>query len=118
MQVAGFGTTAGSTSVHLNKPTAVFVNSNNVIYVLDSLNYRVQQWSLGQAMGVTVAGGRGQGAAYTQISTSYALHVDARSNVYISDCGNNRIHFWAFGNTTAGRLVCTPHQMYFLAIFY
>lgn len=87
------------------------MNSNNVIYVLDSLNYRVQQWSLGQAMGVTVAGGRGQGAAYNQISTSYALHVDAQSNVYISDCGNNRIHFWAFGNTTAGRMVCVIREM-------
>ncbi|CAF1292333.1 unnamed protein product, partial [Rotaria sordida] len=105
IQVAGFGTTAGTTGVYLNKPTAVFVNSNGVIYILDSLNYRVQQWSSGQPMGITVAGGRGQGAAYTQISTSYALYVDAQSNIYISDCGNNRIHFWAFGNTTAGKMV-------------
>ncbi|CAF4883255.1 unnamed protein product, partial [Rotaria magnacalcarata] len=43
IQVAGFGTTAGSTGVYLNKPTAVSVNSNNMIYILDSLNYRVQQ---------------------------------------------------------------------------
>lgn len=63
-------------------------------------------------MGITVAGGRGQGAAYTQISTSYALYVDARSNVYVSDCGNHRIHFWAVGNSTAGNMVRIVRYIY------
>lgn len=92
--VAG-STTSGSAANRLNRPSAIFVDMAGVMYITDTLNYRVQRWPVGSVLGYTVATGLG---------TSYALYVDNQSNVYVSECSSNRVTKWIAGNTTT-RLV-------------
>ncbi|CAF3958273.1 unnamed protein product, partial [Rotaria sp. Silwood1] len=59
--VAGYTTSGGSGFSQLYRPTAIFLDLNRTLYILDNLNYRVQKWIYGQPLGFTVAGGRGSG---------------------------------------------------------
>ena len=102
--VAG-GLTLGSGYSELYNPSAIFVDANGTLYILDSRNYRVQKWLYGEPLGFTVAGGYGTGTTTDKISLSYGLFVDRQSNIYISDTGNHRVVLWQAGNTTRGRVV-------------
>jgi len=75
------------------------------MYILDSYNYRVLRWTVGDPLGYIIVGGNGNGAAFTQIGTSYGIFVDSQLNIYVSEYGNNRVTKWTNGNTTAGVLV-------------
>lgn len=75
------------------------------MYILDTTNYRVLRWRLGEPLGYVVAGGRGAGSGLNQISTSYSMFVDSQANIYVSDSGNSRVTKWFSTNTTAGILV-------------
>ena len=97
--------TSGSGYSQLYIPTAVFVDANGTLYILDAGNYRVQKWLYGEPLGFTVAGGYGTGATTDKIAMSYGLFVDRQSNIYISDTANHRVVFWQAGNKTRGRVV-------------
>lgn len=99
------GLISGSGYSQLYMPTAIFVDANRTLYILDSRNYRVQKWLYGEPLGFTVAGGYGSGSTTDKIAISYGLFVDRQSNIYISDTANHRIVFWQAGNTTRGRVV-------------
>ena len=103
--VAGWYTSAGSSIGQFNTPTAVHVDVNGSIYVLDSGNYRVQKWFSGEPFGRTIVGGQGNGTTLNKISKAYAFYVDSQTNIYVSDYGNHRVSLWVTGNTTAGKLV-------------
>ncbi|CAF2238833.1 unnamed protein product, partial [Rotaria magnacalcarata] len=101
--IAGFTTAGGSGFNQLNGPTAIYLDSNRTLYILDNLNYRVQKWINGQPIGFTIAGGRGSGATLDKISTSQGLYVDDQSRVYVSEIGNDRVTRW--DNTTIGVII-------------
>ncbi|CAF3783275.1 unnamed protein product [Rotaria sp. Silwood1] len=48
-------------------------------------------------IGITVAGGRGQGSALDQFNAPGALFVDNDRSVYVVDSRNNRVMKWDFG---------------------
>jgi len=75
------------------------------MYILDTTNYRVLRWAVGDPLGYLVAGGNGAGTSLTQISTSYGMFMDNQLNIYISDSGNSRVVKWFSTNTTSGILV-------------
>ena len=75
------------------------------MYILDTTNYRVLKWTLGDPLGYVVAAGNGGGSTLTQISTSYGMFVDNQYNIYISDFANHRVVEWLITNTTTGVLV-------------
>ena len=102
--VAG-GAGAGATLAQLSDPYAIYVDPNRVMYILDTSNYRVMKWQVGEPLGYVVAGGRGAGSAMNQISTSYAMFVDPQYNIYVSDYANARVTVWLASNTTSGILV-------------
>ena len=102
--IAGTGT-AGAALSQLNNPTDIYLDPNRNMYILDTNNYRVMRWKVGEPMGFIVAGGNSWGAALTQITTSYAIFVDNQRNVYVSESGNHRVTMWSASNTTAGVLV-------------
>ena len=104
--VAGVTSSWGGARSQLYNPYAVHVTTNGTMFILDTSNYRVLRWDLGQPMGVVVAGGQGAGSGFNQISTSYAMFVDEQENIYISDNANNRIVRWSPSNTSSGILVC------------
>ncbi|CAF1544577.1 unnamed protein product, partial [Rotaria sordida] len=117
--VAGSSGNPGSAYAQFNNPYAIYVDSNRVMYILDTSNYRVIQWKFGDPYGDVVVGGNGAGSALTQITTSYAMFVDSQSNIYVSEYGNHRVTLWLSTNTTAGTLVAggngagsTPERLY------
>lgn len=75
------------------------------MYILDSMNYRVLRWQVGDPLGTVIVGGRGSGTTFDKIARSYGLFVDIQYNVYVSENANNRVTKWFYGNTTAGILV-------------
>ena len=102
--IAGSGST-GSGYSELYNPSAIYVDANRVMYILDTSNYRVLRWRVGEPLGYVVAGGHSAGSGLDRISTSYGMFVDNQYNIYISDNGNNRVSKWFSTNTTAGILV-------------
>lgn len=75
------------------------------MFILDTSNYRILQWQAGDPIGYVIAGGNGNGGAFTQIGVSYAMFVDSQYNIYISESSNARITKWTASNVTAGVLV-------------
>ena len=103
--IAGRSGTAGSSISELYSPSAVYVDGNSNMYILDTTNYRVLRWRIGEPLGYVVAGGNSAGASLTQISTSYGMFVDSQLNIYVSDAGNDRVTKWLATNRTSGILV-------------
>ncbi len=103
--VAGNSPSAGSSRSELHYPTAISVTPNGTMYILDRNNYRVLKWQVGDKLGYIVAGGKGNGGAFTQLGVSYGLFLDQFYNIYVSEYGNHRVTLWYNGNTTAGALV-------------
>ncbi|CAF3039731.1 unnamed protein product [Rotaria sp. Silwood2] len=103
--IAGFTTAGGAGYSEFNSPTAISIDLNGTIYILDRDNYRVQKWLPGQPLGFTVAGGHGTGTTLDKIGLSYAMYLDDQSNIYISEFSNHRVSKWLNGNLTAGSRV-------------
>ena len=56
-------------------------------------------------MGITIAGGNGQGDRLNQLSRPLGISLDDnKKTIYIADWGNHRIVEWT-GNETNGRIV-------------
>lgn len=103
--VAGItGVASGSRST-LYYPTSISVTRNGTMFIMDTSNYRVIRWDVGEPQGLIVAGGQGGGAAFNQIGASYELFVDNQYNVYVSENSNHRITLWTTLNMTWGVLV-------------
>ena len=103
--VAGASSGAGSSRSELYYPTAISVTGNGTMFILDTSNYRLLRWQVGDTLGYVVAGGRGNGGGFNQMGASYGLFVDSNFNVYISEQTNHRVTLWYQGNLTAGTLV-------------
>ncbi|MFY9979932.1 MAG: choice-of-anchor D domain-containing protein [Candidatus Sulfotelmatobacter sp.] len=98
--VAGTGN-AGSngdgvaTSVDLNFPSSVFLDSAGNLIIADSGNQSVRQVASGTSSLTTIAGGGlgGDGGQATSavLANPYNVAEDSFGNVYIADTANNRI---------------------------
>lgn len=75
------------------------------MYILDTYNYRVVKWKIGESIGTTIVNGRGIGSTFDKIGRSHSMIVDQLFNIYVSEYGNNRITKWFYGNNTGGTLV-------------
>lgn len=76
------------------------------MFILDTSNYRVIKWQLGDQIGSIVVNGRGAGSTLDRIGISYAMCFDNLNNVFISENGNHRVTKWSLSNNTVGQLVC------------
>ena len=103
--VAGITGSAGSAFAQLYNPSAISVDSHDTMFILDSSNYRVLKWQLGDQLGSVVVNGRGSGSTLDKIGTSYAMCFDNQNFIYISEYGNHRVTKWPLSNNTLGQLV-------------
>jgi hypothetical protein len=123
---------AGSTSSLLNGPYNLALDeANSFLYVVDRYNHRVQRFVLGgSGIGVTVAGGHGQGTAANQLNSPTDIYLSRLDgSIYIADSYNNRVQKWSLNatsgitvagspNGTAGRTSYLMQLTYSLAVDY
>ncbi|CAF1617054.1 unnamed protein product, partial [Didymodactylos carnosus] len=105
--VAGTGT-FGVGANQLYSPVSVFIDANDLMYIADTNNNRIQRWLLNATSGTTSAGsssGTG-GSSASLLNTPNAVYVDSNQNLYIADSSNYRVQYWqsgaSSGSTIAG----------------
>ncbi|CAF1040615.1 unnamed protein product [Adineta steineri] len=86
--VAGTGT-AGSTATTLNTPIGIYVDAQINLYVADTMNNRIQFFSVGQFTGITVVGDGAPGTI--TLYYPYGITLDGSGYLFIVDSYNNRI---------------------------
>ena len=110
--IAGDGTQGGNAS-QLDQPAFLYLDEpNSWMYVADVRNHRIQRYSLDgsfPAIGVTVAGGNGQGHAPNQLYNPCSFWVSRHTNtIYIVDFYNHRIQRWKQGDTKGTTVAGSP----------
>lgn len=105
--VAGVTGSGGTSRSELNSPSAVAVDQNGVMYILDTGNYRVLRWSPGDTIGTVIVNGRGSGTTLDRIGYSLDLFLDGQYNIYVSEQNNHRVTKWLNGNNNMSLLVKT-----------
>jgi streptogramin lyase len=85
--VAG-GLGQGPFSTQLNSPTAIIVDGYGNLFILDAGNQRIQQFTPGSNVGVTIFDGSYAGSFGL---TSYSMVMDSVGNLYVADYNGNRV---------------------------
>ena len=96
------GSGAGPISSQFNQPSDIFVTSTSV-YVLDTMNYRVQRWSRNGVNGTTVAGitgSAGTAAGNNTFGASYGIYLGKYGYLYVSDQATHRVLRFPLGSTS------------------
>ena len=103
--VAGVGGT-GSGANQLSDPDAVALDSHGDLFVSDSGNNRVVEYTVTpstgaySASGITVAGAGGTGSGSNQLNGPGSLALDAEGDLFVSDAGNSRVVEYRFSSAT------------------
>ncbi|CAF1415915.1 unnamed protein product, partial [Adineta steineri] len=101
--VAGQALSRGPNFSQLNLPQAVYLDSEQNLYVTDYYNYRVQKYINGSNIGMTIIGINGTaGTASSMLGGPRHLCFDSTETyMYIADSDNNRIMRFQ-SNSTSG----------------
>ncbi|CAF3663787.1 unnamed protein product [Adineta steineri] len=91
----GYG--VGNKLNQLNKPTFIFVDEDQSVYVSDRNNHRVMRWKKDAKEGRIVAGGNGRGGNFNQLSSPNGVIVDDFGQIYVADFANHRVMRWCEG---------------------
>ena len=77
---------------------ALTIDDQGALYVSDNEKHEVRRYDQGGATkGTVVAGGRGEGGDFNQLSFPNHLFVDTQGNLYVSDMNNHRVMKWMKG---------------------
>ncbi|CAF0829287.1 unnamed protein product [Adineta steineri] len=98
--------TAGASSVALNIPVSVVLDSNDNMYFTDRNNHRVVYWANGASSGTTIAGITGT-SGFTNNTFNWPCAITRDSStgtLYIADTYNHRIMKY-FANASSGTVV-------------
>jgi DNA-binding beta-propeller fold protein YncE len=104
--------TSGSDSLSLIHPYNLALDeANSWIYVADRYNHRIQRFVLGgSGVGVTVAGGNGQGSAANQLNNPIDIYRSRfDGSIYIADSSNNRVQKWGINATSGITVAGSPN---------
>lgn len=90
----------GNSSILLDYPVGVTLDSFGNMYVADRNNHRIQFFLAGQSIATTIAGvTNSSGVSAIQLNMPCAVALDAQFNLYVADTYNHRIqkfiHYWA-----------------------
>ena len=95
--VAGTPGVSGNSSILLNSPGSVTLDSMRNMYVADIFNHRIQLFEAGQSIGRTIAGVSGvSGFTPIHLNLPYTVRLDSQLNLYVTDSGNHRIQKFLF----------------------
>ncbi|UJR11554.1 hypothetical protein I4U23_015734 [Adineta vaga] len=110
------GGSFGSSPAQLRRPSCLYIDQNNTLYICDTGNNRIQKWIASDSSGSTVAGSSVgtavagtigiKSSALTDLDHPSAVLVDDNLNIYILDKHNNRIVQWT-PNATIGIVMIT-----------
>ena len=109
--VAGAGG-QGSGLNQLSDPNGVALDAAGDLFVADSLNNRVVEYTYNAATGSyassgkVVAGTGAAGAGLTQLNDPQEVALDASGDLFVADYGNNRVEEFAY-NSAAGSYAAT-----------
>lgn len=93
--VAGSPGAYGSTSILLNYPQGLILDSAGNLYVADTNNHRVQLFLSGSNVGITIAGVTNtMGSRANLLNLPRSVALDSRLNLYVSDTNNNRVQMF------------------------
>ncbi|CAF3981380.1 unnamed protein product, partial [Adineta steineri] len=100
--VAGIYQSPGANSSQLNGPNDVYVDRSGNIYVTDNTNYRIQKFSSGSNIGVTIAGiNSSTGPALNKLAyPRYFTFDSTETNMYIADDNNHRVMRYSTSSTS------------------
>ncbi|CAF1305851.1 unnamed protein product [Adineta ricciae] len=88
------GTTlAGSAANQFNQPYCLYIDSNDILYVCDYLNHRIQKWLPNATNGTTIAGSSTGllGSSSLLLYLPFDLTFDVNGYLYVADSGNARV---------------------------
>ncbi len=103
--VAGKNTGQGSSASELREPRGMYIDANGTIYIADTGNNRIQKWTPGASVGITVAGTGNSGTSASEFRMPNDVYVAADGAIYIADTGNNRIQKWLAGATSGTTVI-------------
>jgi hypothetical protein len=86
--IVGNGT-PGNSTMQLNYPQDLSIDSNFNLYVSDGTNNRIIKFSNGSSIGIPLTNGVGKGLS--QVSNPSGSLIDIYGNLYVSDTFNNRV---------------------------
>ncbi|UJR12554.1 hypothetical protein I4U23_016730 [Adineta vaga] len=89
--VAGITSYYGNGLNQLWYPTAVMVDNNQNMHIVDRNNHRIVRWRIGASAGVIVAGDTVSGVQSNQLYYPMSLNFDSSGSLYVVDTYNNRI---------------------------
>lgn len=103
--MAGTGV-IGSTPQHLRQPRCLYIDFNDILYICDYNNHRIQRWIIGAPNGTTVAGNSNgnNGNNADELNHPMGITFDQYGYLYVADYDNNRIQRYA-PNSTNGTTV-------------
>jgi sugar lactone lactonase YvrE len=93
--VAGQTGVSGSGLNQLFYPTALILDKNGTIYIVDNGNNRIMQWFPGSSSGVLIAGTNTYGNLPNQLKNPVSVRLDSSEALIIADDDNNRIQRFA-----------------------
>ncbi|CAF4894089.1 unnamed protein product, partial [Rotaria sp. Silwood1] len=104
--VAG-GHEKGDDTNQLYRPWSIFVESDQILVIADTINNRIVQWKMGDTNGQVVAGGNGQGNRLNQFKLPSDVLIDKKTeSLIICDKGNRRVLRWSrYSGTAQGEIL-------------
>jgi len=108
MTAAGNGST--SSTISLNCPTDVVLDSNGYLFIVDSNNHRIV--GSGYYGFRCIVGCSGGGSSSSQLYFPQSMAFDSYGNIYVTDQGNGRIQTFSFQKTN-----CCKFSSYLLIIY-
>jgi sugar lactone lactonase YvrE len=90
--VAGQTGVAGGGLNQLNSPQTLLLDKNGIMmYIVDTDNNRIMQWTLGSTSGVCIVGTTTYGVLPNQLFSPQSVRFDSTGALIVADNANNRI---------------------------
>ncbi|CAF0723832.1 unnamed protein product [Adineta steineri] len=114
LTVAGITSYYGTRLDQLWYPSAIVVDSNQNMFIVDTSNSRILKWKVGASSGVNIAGTEPNGGTLSsQLNTPGSISFSSNGSLFVADTSNNRIQRFIIScpinisTTTAASVVTT-----------